>query len=110
MAIMLVGASITTNVYAIQPWTDGVKPMMVRMAEIDQSLSFNLVESMSEFLTATDVVRLASERDSLLLEKASLMRMLEMSIEIRDSEFVNYAVPSGTSFNSALHTDAQARQ
>lgn len=64
------------------------------MNEIDQALWLNSAASMSEFLTVKDIIRLAAEKDSLLLEKADLMESLKMSTEARDSGLVNYALPS----------------
>lgn len=109
MATMLLGVITTANVYAIQPWSDGIEPLMVRMAEIDQALSLNAADSMSEFLTSKDVIRIAAEKESLLLEKANLVSLLKLSTDVRDSSLVIYALPSDARVNSTLHTGADAR-
>ncbi len=97
VATVLCGGIATTNVYAIQPWSVGVEPLMARMTEIEQLLALNSINSLSEFLTAADALRLTAEKNELLAEKERMARMFEMSHQIRNSSLVNYAVSSDSS-------------
>ncbi|MDB5772560.1 MAG: hypothetical protein JWM42_2934 [Burkholderia sp.] len=107
--VILLGCLVVMNAQAVQPWSDGVKPLIDRLAEIDQALSWNVAESMSEFLTALDVTRLKHEKSALLLQRGKLADLLKLSSEVAESGLVSYAVPVRESLSSSLDTDAARR-
>lgn len=101
---------VAINCFAFQPWAEGVKPLVARIAEIDQAISINQKMTLSESVTDSDMSRLAAEQEKLIQERANLKRMLDTSVRVKDSGLVNYAKSSDGRVNSTLPESAQATQ